>query len=64
MTGPLAICARRAGQPNLDLLADLPPGMGLFGLGRVQADLEAILGSPVDLVPASDLKPGVRARRG
>lgn len=47
---------------DLDLLADLPPGMGLFGLGRVQADLEAIVGSRVDLVPAGDLKPGVSAR--
>ena len=47
---------------DVDLLADLPPGMGLFGLGRVQADLEAILGSPVDLIPARDLKPGVRTR--
>src|ERR1022692_1351419 len=47
---------------DVDLLADLPPGLGLFGLGRVQAELEAILGARVDLVPASDLKPGVRAR--
>jgi uncharacterized protein len=47
---------------DVDLLADLPPGMGLLGLGRVQAELETILGSPVDLVPAGDLKPGVRAR--
>ena len=47
---------------DVDLLADLPPGMGLFGLGRVQAELEAILGAKVDLVPASDLKPTVRAR--
>src|SRR5260221_2425504 len=47
---------------DVDLLADLPPGMGLFGLGRVQAELESILGSRVDLVPAGDLKPGVRAR--
>ena len=47
---------------DLDLLADLPPDMGLLGLGRVQAELESILGSPVDLVPAGDLKPGVRAR--
>ncbi len=47
---------------DVDLLADLPPGMGLFGLGRVQAKLEAILGAKVDLVPASDLKPTVRAR--
>jgi predicted nucleotidyltransferase len=36
--------------------------MGLLGLGRVQAELEAILGTKVDLVPASDLKPAVRAR--
>ena len=47
---------------DVDLLADLPPGMGLLGLGRLQAELEAILGSQVDLVPAGDLKPGVRAR--
>ena len=47
---------------DVDLLADLPPGMGLLELGRVQAELEAILGSRVDLVPAGDLKPGVRAR--
>jgi uncharacterized protein len=47
---------------DLDLLADLPPDMGLFGLGRVQVDLEAIIGSKVDLVPAGDLKPAVRAR--
>jgi predicted nucleotidyltransferase len=36
--------------------------MGLLGLGRVQEELEAILGTKVDLVPASDLKPAVRAR--
>jgi predicted nucleotidyltransferase/DNA-binding XRE family transcriptional regulator len=47
---------------DVDLLADLPPGMGLLGLGRVQEKLEAIIGSPVDLVPAADLKPAVRAR--
>jgi uncharacterized protein len=47
---------------DVDLLADLPPGMGLLGLGRVQAELEAILGSQIDLVPAADLKPAVRAR--
>jgi uncharacterized protein len=47
---------------DVDLLVDLPPHMGLLGLGRVQADLEAILGVKVDLVPASDLKPDVRAR--
>ncbi|MCI0690025.1 MAG: helix-turn-helix domain-containing protein [Sporichthyaceae bacterium] len=47
---------------DVDLLADLPPGLGLFGLGRVQADLETILGCRVDLVPEQDLKPDVRAR--
>ena len=47
---------------DVDLLVDLPPHMGLLGLGRVQADLEAILGTKVDLVPANDLKPAVRAR--
>ncbi len=36
--------------------------MGPLGLGPVQAELEAILGTKVDLVPAGDLKPSVRAR--
>ena len=47
---------------DVDLLADLPPGLSLFGLGRAEADLGAILGARVDLIPAGDLKPGVRAR--
>lgn len=47
---------------DLDVLADLPSGMGLLGLGRVQAELEAIVGAPVDLVPAANLKPDVRQR--
>jgi uncharacterized protein len=47
---------------DVDLLADLPPGLSLFGLGRVEADLEAILGTRVDVVSAADLKPGVRER--
>jgi len=47
---------------DVDLLADLPPGLSLFGLGRAEADLEAILGARVDLIPAADLKPGVRER--
>ena len=38
--------------------------MSLFGLARLQAELEAILGTRVDLVPAGDLKPGVRLRAG
>jgi len=48
---------------DVDLLADLPPGMGLLGrLGRVAGELHAIVGVPVDLAPAADLKPDVRQR--
>jgi uncharacterized protein len=47
---------------DVDLLADLPPGLSLFGLARAEADLETILGTRVDLIPAADLKPGIRAR--
>jgi uncharacterized protein len=47
---------------DVDLLADLPPGLSLYGPGRVEADLEAILGARVDLIPAADLKPAVRER--
>lgn len=45
---------------DVDLLADLPPDMGLVGLGRVLDELEAIVGAAVDLVPASDLRNDVR----
>jgi uncharacterized protein len=61
--GETRTCRSPGRDSDVDLLVDLPPGLGLFGLGRVQADLEAILGTRVDLVPAQDLKPGVRARR-
>ena len=47
---------------DVDLLADIPKGMGLFGLGRLTADLEAVIGAPVDLVPAGQLKPNVQQR--
>lgn len=45
---------------DVDLLVELPSGMGLFGLARVQERLQQILGAPVELIPAVDLKPGVR----
>jgi uncharacterized protein len=44
---------------DVDLLVDVAPGVGLVELGRCQAELEALLGAPVDLVPATDLKAGV-----
>jgi hypothetical protein len=47
---------------DLDLLVDLPAGMGLIGLGLARDALEAIVGCAVDLVPASDLKTSVRDR--
>jgi predicted nucleotidyltransferase len=47
---------------DVDLLADLPQSMSLFGLARLQAELEAILGTRVGLVPSADLKPDVRSR--
>lgn len=46
---------------DVDLLVDLPEHMSLFGLARLQAELESILGARVDLVPSQDLKPGVRS---
>ena len=52
--------ARGEDRPDSDV--DLLPDMGPLGLGRVQADLEAILGAKADLAPASDLKPAAHAR--
>jgi predicted nucleotidyltransferase/DNA-binding XRE family transcriptional regulator len=47
---------------DVDLLADIPAGVGLLGLGRAVDDLEQILGARVDLVPADGLKPAVAQR--
>ncbi len=49
---------------DVDLLVEVPAGMSLFGLARLQAELEGIVGARVDLVPAADLKPEVRERAG
>ena len=46
---------------DVDLLVDVPHGLGLVGLGRCQAEVERLLGVRVDLVPAGDLKAGVAA---
>lgn len=45
---------------DVDLLVELPTGMGLFAVARVQNELAGLLGSPVDLIPQSGLKAGVR----
>jgi predicted nucleotidyltransferase/DNA-binding XRE family transcriptional regulator len=47
---------------DLDLLVDLPSDIGLFDLARIREALTEIVGAPVDIVPATDLKPDVRAR--
>jgi len=47
---------------DVDLLVDVPAGMGLLGLGRVAEDLEAVVGARVDLVPAGQLKLAVAGR--
>lgn len=44
---------------DIDLLVDVAPGVGLIGLTRCQNELESLLGAPVDLVPAEDLKSNV-----
>lgn len=46
---------------DVDLLVDIPQGVGLVTLGRCQAEIERLLGARVDLVPAGDLKAGVAA---
>ncbi|GAB7191552.1 hypothetical protein NUM3379_22600 [Kineococcus sp. NUM-3379] len=46
---------------DVDLLLDLPEGVGLFTLGRLRQDLEELLTAPVDVIPADGLKADVRA---
>ncbi|WP_394554535.1 nucleotidyltransferase family protein [Agromyces sp. MMS24-JH15] len=47
---------------DIDLLVDLDVGVGLFGLAGMESAAERILGVPVDVVPAADLKPDAEAR--
>lgn len=46
-------------ESDIDLLVEVPAGVGLLTLGRCQAELQQLLGAPVDLVPADDLKRGL-----
>ncbi|MCP5369038.1 MAG: nucleotidyltransferase family protein [Hyphomicrobiales bacterium] len=47
---------------DLDILVDPLPGATLFDLGGLHADLEDLLGVPVDLLTPGDLPAKVRAR--
>lgn len=55
--------ARGSDQPHsdIDLLVDLPEDTSLLGLIGLERELVAILGEPVDLVPARSLRPEVAA---
>lgn len=45
---------------DLDILFQPPPGMGYFQLAHMGAELEAMLGCPVDLVTFASLHPAMR----
>lgn len=60
--GVFGSVARGEDRPDsdVDLLVELPDGMGILGLGRLREELEDLLACAVDLVPEADLKPTVR----
>jgi uncharacterized protein len=47
---------------DFDILVDALPGATLFDLGGLQADLEDLLGAPVDLLTPQDIAPGLRTQ--
>jgi predicted nucleotidyltransferase len=47
---------------DVDILVDFAPGTTLFGVLKIQDELESILGVEVDLIPDSGLKDRVRVR--
>lgn len=47
---------------DLDLLVDPMPGATLFDLGGLQADLEDLLGIPVDVLTPNDIPQKFRAQ--
>ena len=49
-------------ESDVDVLVDFDTPPGLIRLGRLEAELEAILGHRVDLALASTLRPEVRTR--
>lgn len=62
IVGVFGSVARGEDRPNsdVDLLVELPDGMGIVGLGRFRREVEHLLGAKVDLVPDANLKRGVR----
>lgn len=47
---------------DIDLLVDLPGGIGLFTLARLENDLSELLGTNVDIVPAGNLRDHLAVR--
>jgi predicted nucleotidyltransferase len=47
---------------DLDLLVDALPGATLFDLGGLQAELEDLLGVPIDVRTPAELSPRFRAQ--
>ena len=47
---------------DVDFLVEFEPDaqIGFLALGRMQRELEALVGRPVDLVPRGGLKPRIR----
>ena len=45
---------------DIDLLVDMEPGRSLLDMGGLLADLETLLGRPVDVVTERSLRPGMR----
>ena len=58
--GSVARGAAHAGS-DIDLLVDLDDSVSLIGLAGLQRELEELLGRHVDVVPAEQLKAGLRA---
>jgi len=49
-------------QSDIDFLVEMEPGRSLLDLGGLQAELEALLGCPVDVVTEKSLKARIRGR--
>jgi hypothetical protein len=47
---------------DVDLLVDLDDGVGVVSLAGLRRELRELLGVDVDVVPATQLKPGLRAQ--
>ena len=47
-------------ESDIDLRVERAAERGLFAGARMQNELEELLGSPVDLIPESGLKKGLR----